>query len=165
MAAFDAVYAQVAGSVYGLARRVTRNEAHAEEVTQETLIVVWRRAAQYDPLRGSAMAWIMTQAHRRSVDRVRSEQAHMRRNAIIVNTRPRPYDHVVEAIEDQSQREQLRGSLGSLTELQSQAIQLAYYQGYTYQEVAQLLDTPIGTLKSRLHLALLRLRETLSADE
>ena len=165
MAAFNAVYERVAGSVYGLARRVTRSDAHAEEVVQETLIVVWRRAAQYDPHRGSAMTWIMTQAHRRAVDRVRSEQAHLRRNAIIVNTRTPPYDQVVEAVEDRAQREQLRDSLGSLTELQSQAIRLAYYQGYTYQEVAQLLDTPVGTLKSRLHLALLRLRECLSAEE
>lgn len=108
---------------------------------------------------------IMTQAHRRAVDRVRSEQAYMRRNAIIANTRTTPYDHVAEAVEDRAQLEQLRRCLRCLTELQSQAVQLAYYEGHTYQEVAQILGTPLGTLKSRLHLALLRLRECLSVDE
>jgi RNA polymerase sigma-70 factor (ECF subfamily) len=163
--AFTTVYEQVADSVYGLAVRVLRDTAQAEDVAQETLINVWRDAARYDPSRGSAIAWIMTLTHRRAVDRVRSEQAHQRRNTLMRNTRGRPYDHVAELIEQRSQLEHLRRHLGALTYLQIQAIHLAYYEGHTYQEVAHLLDVPLGTIKSRIHEALTHLRASLATDD
>ena len=162
--AFDAVYDQVAPTVFGIVRRVIRDPAQSEEVTQDVLLEVWRNAAKFDPGRGSAAAWVTTLAHRRAVDRVRSVQKESDRERRIAAAVV-PYDEVAEAVESSLERERVRRCLGSLTELQRESVTLAYYGGYTYSQVASLLGVPDGTIKTRMRDALIRLRDCLGVPE
>ncbi|MCP3015409.1 sigma-70 family RNA polymerase sigma factor [Nocardiopsis dassonvillei] len=163
--AFGEVYDLVIPSVYGLVRRVLRDPAQSEEVAQEVMVEVWRTACRYDERRGSPQAWVMTLAHRRAVDRVRSEQAATDREARVAaaNTQ-RPYDEVAEEATNRLERERVRRCLETLTELQGQSVRLAYYGGYTYREVARLLSTPLGTVKTRMRDGLIRLRDCLGVE-
>ena len=163
--AFSRVYDAVCGPVLGLVRAVLRDPAQSEEVTQEVLIEVWRTAARFQPSRGSAMTWILTLAHRRAVDRVRSSQASTdreRRAALLAQTPA--YDEVTEQVEARLEREQVRRCLRTLTELQRQSVTLAYYRGLAYREVAELLSVPLGTVKTRLRDGLIRLRDCLGVS-
>ena len=159
-AAFDAVFEQLGPSVYGVVKRVIRDPAQSEEVTQEVMLEVWRTAAKFDAERGSATSWVMTLAHGRAVDRVRSVQKDAER-ARRVAAADIPYDMVTEAVESSLERERVRRCLGSLTELQRETVTLAYYRGYTYGQVASLLGVPTGTVKTRMRDALIRLRDCL----
>jgi len=163
-AAFDALFEQVGPSVFGTVRRVIRDPAQSEEVTQDVLLEVWRTAFKFDPARGSAMAWVMTLAHRRAVDRVRSVQKQTERE-LRTATAEIPYDDVIEAVETSLDRERVRRCLNSLTELQRESVTLAYYNGYTYGQVASLLGVPAGTVKTRMRDALIRLRDCLGVAE
>jgi RNA polymerase sigma-70 factor, ECF subfamily len=164
-AAFEQVYDQVADAVFGLVRRVVRDPAQSEEVTQEVLVEVWRTASRYEPARGSAMAWIMTMAHRRAVDRVRSEQAASDRQARAANREQVVvYDEVAEDVEARLDRERVRRCLDTLTDLQRQSVALAYYEGYTYREVAELLTVPLGTVKTRMRDGMIRMRDCLGVE-
>jgi RNA polymerase sigma-70 factor (ECF subfamily) len=163
-AAFDALFEQVGPSVFGTVRRVIRDPAQSEEVTQDVLLEVWRTAFKFDPARGSAMAWVMTLAHRRAVDRVRSVQKQAERE-LRTATAEIPYDDVIEAVESSLDRERVRRCLNSLTELQRESVTLAYYNGYTYGQVASLLGVPAGTVKTRMRDALIRLRDCLGVAE
>jgi RNA polymerase sigma-70 factor (ECF subfamily) len=162
--AFDVVYDQVAASVFGVVRRVVRDRAQSEEVTQDVLLDVWRNAASFDPARGSAIAWVMTLAHRRAVDRVRSVQKESERERRTAAA-DIPYDEVAEAVESSLERERVRRCLGSLTALQRESVTLAYYGGYTYGQVASLLGVPAGTIKTRMRDALIRLRDCLGVAQ
>jgi RNA polymerase sigma-70 factor (ECF subfamily) len=159
-AAFDAVYEQIASSIFGIVRRVIRDPAQSEEVTQEVLLDIWQDASKFDAGRGSATAWVMTLAHRRAVDRVRSVQKEAERERRVA-TSDIPYDEVAEAAELNFERERVRRCLGSLTELQRESVTMAYYRGYTYGQVAGLLGVPTGTIKTRMRDALIRLRDCL----
>ena len=161
-AAFERLYDEVAGPVYGLAVRILRDSAQAEEIAQEVLIQVWRKAAGFDPSRGGAMTWIMTLAHHRTVDRVRSEQASAAREDQAGRREvPAPADGVAELVLDRLDRQRVRDCLGSLTGAQRESITLAYYDGYTYREVAARIGLPLGTVKSRIRDGLIRLRDCL----
>jgi RNA polymerase sigma-70 factor (ECF subfamily) len=162
-AAFRDVYDRAAGQVLGVARRVVRDPAQSEEVMQEVLLEVWRTAARFDPQAGSAAAWIMTLAHRRAVDRVRSEHSAAQRELRMAVARV-DYDDVTEAVETSLEHERVRRCLASLTDLQREAVTLAYYQGYTYREVAGLLGVAIGTVKTRMRDGLIRLRDCLGVS-
>jgi RNA polymerase sigma-70 factor, ECF subfamily len=162
-AAFTTLYDRVAGRVYGLAVRIVRDPAQAEEVAQEALVDVWRTAARYDPQRGSALSWVLTIAHRRAVDRVRAEQAGAERARRSVVSEV-SFDEVVEAATARFEQQQVRRCLGTLTELQREAVQLAYYRGYTYREVADLLGAGLPTVKTRMRDALIRLRDCLGVS-
>ncbi|MEU6824652.1 ECF RNA polymerase sigma factor SigK [Streptomyces atriruber] len=163
--AFEDLYGLVSGQVFGLVRRVLRDHAQSEEVTQEVLIELWRSAPRFDPARGRALPWILTLAHRRAVDRVRSVRAAADREARAARRgEGPPFDQVAEAVEAGLEREWVRGCLGRLTDLQRQAVVLAYYDGYTYREVARQLSVPLGTVKTRMRDGMLRLRECLEAD-
>ncbi|MGH3314061.1 MAG: sigma-70 family RNA polymerase sigma factor [Streptomyces sp.] len=160
--AFAAVYDQICGPVLGLVRSVLRDPAQSEEVAQEVLVEVWRSAARFQPDKGSAMSWVMTFAHRRAVDRVRSAQASTDREhrAALLDHTP-AFDEVTEQVEARLEHEQVRRCLRTLTELQRQSVTLAYYRGLTYREVAELLAQPLGTVKTRLRDGLIRLRDCL----
>jgi RNA polymerase sigma-70 factor (ECF subfamily) len=164
-AAFERLYDRMAGTVFGVVRRVVRDPAQSEEVAQEVLVEVWRTATRFDPGRGTALTWVLTMAHRRAVDRVRSAQAAADRDERVGELARTPaYDEVAEVVETRLEREQVRRALGTLTDLQREAVTLAYYGGYTYREVAELLDVPLGTVKTRLRDGLIRLRDTLGVD-
>ncbi|MDJ0463302.1 sigma-70 family RNA polymerase sigma factor [Streptomyces sp. H27-C3] len=163
--AFSEVYDAVSGPVMGLVRAVLRDPAQSEEVTQEVLIELWRTAARFQPTRGSAMTWVLTLAHRRAVDRVRSAQASSDREhrAALLDRTP-AFDEVTEEVESRLEREQVRRCLRTLTELQRQSVTLAYYRGLAYREVAELLAVPLGTVKTRLRDGLIRLRDCLGVS-
>uniref|UniRef100_A0AAU3HT55 Sigma-70 family RNA polymerase sigma factor n=1 Tax=Streptomyces sp. NBC_01393 TaxID=2903851 RepID=A0AAU3HT55_9ACTN len=160
--AFALLYDVVAGPVLGIVRKVLRDPAQSEEVAQEVLVEVWRTAARYRPERGSVMNWVLTLTHQRAVDRVRSVEASAaREQKAALLDRTSPFDEVTEQVEARLEREQVRRCLRTLTELQRQSVTLAYYRGLTYREVAELLATPLGTVKTRLRDGLIRLRDCL----
>ncbi|MFF0853640.1 sigma-70 family RNA polymerase sigma factor [Streptomyces sp. NPDC003280] len=160
--AFEDLYALVSGPVFGLVRRVVRDPAQSEEVAQEVLLELWRSAGRFDPRRGSALSWILTLAHRRAVDRVRSARAAGEREQREALRAGEPaFDHVAEEVEAGLEREWVRRCLNRLTALQRQSVTLAYYDGYTYREVAERLQLPLGTVKTRMRDGLTRLRECL----
>jgi RNA polymerase sigma-70 factor (ECF subfamily) len=162
--AFASLYDLAAPQVFGLVHRVVRNRAVAEEVAQEVFVQVWRNATRFDPAAGSAMTWICTIAHRRAVDRVRSEEAHARRDErYVVEVPPEPAS-VQEIVIDDLDRVRVRRALEVLTPVQRESVELAYYGGYTHVEVASLLDLPLGTVKTRIRDALIRLRGSLEED-
>ncbi|MFF7641837.1 ECF RNA polymerase sigma factor SigK [Streptomyces canus] len=160
--AFARVYDTVVGSVLGVVRAVLRDQAQSEEVVQEVLVEVWRTAPRYRSDRGTAINWILTLAHRRAVDRVRSVDAAAARDhkAALLDRLPE-YDEVAEHVEARLEREQVRRCLRTLTEIQCQAVTLAYYRGLTYRQVAEALALPLGTVKTRLRDGLIRLRDCL----
>lgn len=159
-AAFERLYDLMAGKVFGLVKRVLRDEAQAEEVFQEVMVEVWRKASRYEPKLGSPSAWVMTIAHRRAVDRVRSAQAAAEREVKAAQLDPRrPFDDASEMAAGRIEQQQVRRCLKTLTEVQRESMLLAYYQGYTYPEVASLLGIALGTVKTRMRDGLIRLRD------
>ncbi|WP_031055807.1 sigma-70 family RNA polymerase sigma factor [Streptomyces ochraceiscleroticus] len=163
--AFEQVYDRVSGPVLGLVRSVLRDPAQSEEVVQEVLLEVWRRAARFRADRGSAMTWVLTLAHRRTVDRVRSVQATtVREHKAALLDRTPAYDEVTEQVETRLERQRVRRCLGALSEVQRESVTLAYYRGLTYKEVAELLMLPLGTVKTRLRDGLIRLRDCLGVS-
>lgn len=163
--AFTAFYDNTRARVFGLVTRVLRDPGYSEETTQDVYLQVWRNASNYDPNAGSPISWLMTLAHRRAVDRVRSEQAASQREsrygAANVDL---PADRVAEAVIDLDERRQVTECLGSLTDAQRECIQLAYYEGLTYSQVSDRLSANLATIKSRMRDAIRGLRRCLGVS-
>ncbi|MFI7087282.1 sigma-70 family RNA polymerase sigma factor [Streptomyces anulatus] len=163
--AFAGVYDAVSGPVLGLVRSVLRDPAQSEEVAQEVLVEVWRTAPRFRASRGSAMNWVLTVAHHRAVDRVRSaESTAAREHKAALLDRTPAFDEVSEQVESRLEREQVRRCMRTLSELQRESVTLAYYRGLTYREVSELLAVPLGTIKTRLRDGLIRLRDCLGVS-
>lgn len=160
--AFVSLYDATAPRVHGLVLRILRDPHQTEEVTQEVFVQVWLSAARFDPRRGTVMAWMMTIAHCRAIDRVRATVASRRRDEAL--------DLRCQTMEDQTatvahaafDAQDVRAALAALTPLQRQALELAYVGGHTYAEVSRLTQVPLGTAKSRIRDGLLQLRDLLS---
>jgi RNA polymerase sigma-70 factor (ECF subfamily) len=159
--AFELVYGQLAGPAYGVARRILRDPAQSEEVAQEALLEIWRTASRFDPAKGSPAAWAMTIAHRRAVDRVRSENACSLRERKAALDLTATGEDVADTVAARLDRHRVHRCLEGLTELQRESIRLAYYGGYSYPQVAQLLGVALGTVKTRIRDGLIRMRDCL----
>ena len=158
--AFEALYDELSSAVFGLARRVVRDPARAEDVTQEVFLEVWRKAGRFDSALGKAKTWVMTIAHRRAVDAVRRSESQKRqdeRTAPEQVSHDEPADSLIAAEEQGAVRE----CLETLTDLQLESVRLAFFNGYTYNEVATLLEKPLPTIKTRMRDGLIRLRDCL----
>jgi RNA polymerase sigma-70 factor (ECF subfamily) len=164
--AFAELYDATCRRAHGLALRVVRDPAQAEEVTQEAFLEVWRTASRFDPDRGSAVSWILTIVHRRAVDRVRSAEAATRRDVTYHQQNQQvPHDATAEAAQASFEARRVRGALETLTSVQREALQLAYFGGYTHTEVASMLDLPVGTAKTRIRDGLIRLRDAMGVGQ
>ena len=160
--AFAELYDATSARVYGLAVRVVRDPAQAEEVAQESFLEIWRGSARFDATRGSAIAWILTIVHRKAVDRVRSAEAASRRDTTYQRQNQLvEHDTTADAAHASLEARRVRSALTSLTDVQRQAVELAYFGGYTHTEVASMLDLPLGTAKTRIRDGLIRLRDAM----
>ena len=160
--AFARLYDATSSRAYGLALRVVRNPAHAEEVAQEAYLDAWRSSSRFDPARGSALGWLLTIVHRKAVDRVRSAEAASQRDATYHReTQPVEHDETAENAHASLEAQRVRGAVSTLTDVQREAVELAFFGGYTHTEVATLLDVPVGTAKTRIRDGLIRLRDAM----
>lgn len=162
--AFAELYDMMSARVFGLILRVVVDRSQSEEVLQEVFLEAWQTATSFDTDRGRARSWLLTIAHRRAVDRVRASQASRRRDLVagardLAESRPAVDDEVALLIDAGS----AISALNELPELQRRTIVLAYFGGYSQSEIAALLDTPLGTIKTRIRDGLSRLRRELEA--
>jgi RNA polymerase sigma-70 factor (ECF subfamily) len=161
-AAFAEMYDRISSRVMGLVTRLLRDRAQSEEVTQEVFLEIWQSASKFDQNRGSGMAWVLTMAHRRAVDSIRSAQkSHDRDIKIGIRDMEREFDGVAETVEIRIENERVKGAMSRLTPLQREAVILAYYGGYSHSEMSQILGIPLGTVKTRLRDGMIRLRDEL----
>ena len=161
-AAFAQLYDATSSRVVGLAVRVVRDVAQAEEVAQEAFLEIWRTSARFDPAKGSPLGWLLTIVHRKAVDRVRSAEASTRRDATYhQRNQPVEHDSTAEAATASLEARRVRQALAGLTPAQREALELAYFGGYTHTEVATMLELPVGTAKTRIRDGLIRLRDTM----
>ncbi|MYR08307.1 sigma-70 family RNA polymerase sigma factor [Gordonia sp. SID5947] len=161
--AFARFYDLTVDRVYGLVSRVLRDPGYSEETTQEIFLHVWRHATDFDASRGSALSWLLTVAHRRAVDRVRSETALARRTLMsgVAGTSIQ-FDEVSAAAELRDTRQRVISTLDELTPLQRESLVLAYYHGLSYREVSEQLSVGLPTVKARIRDGMRKLRTSLA---
>ncbi len=158
-AAFGRLYDMLSPRVFGLILRVLVDRAQSEEVLQEVFLEVWQSAPRFAAKKGQGRAWVLTIAHRRAVDRVRSSQASSDRDTRVgLRDLDVAHDGVAEQVELRIESERVAAALGTLPEVQKEAITLAYYGGYSQSEIAALVGAPLGTIKTRMRDGLSRLR-------
>ena len=166
-AALGELYDRVGRVAYGIAFRILRDERLAEDALQEGFLAVWRSAATFRAERAKASTWVVTLVHRRAVDIVRREERR-RAEPLEARTAQDAPDSAGSA-EDEAwlgfERERVLGALAALPDAQREAIELAYYGGYSQSELAEMLGVPLGTIKSRMFAGLARLRELLDESD
>jgi RNA polymerase sigma-70 factor, ECF subfamily len=154
------VYQRHAGAVFSLAARVLWERTHAEEIVQEVFLRLWEHPERFDGIRGSLRAFLLMETHARSVDRIRAEERRRERESRAQRDATTSYDLDLE-LRDLTIAEQIRVAVSELTDQEREAIELAYFGGKTYRQVAVLLEQPEGTIKSRIRTGLMRLRRRL----
>lgn len=163
--AFAELYRLTARRVYGMARRVLIDAELAQDAAQEVYLQIWQNAAKFDAASGSPLAWLMTIAHRRAVDKVRSAQSSADREAKYgATSQSIEHDEVADAVSDRIDAESVVKCLATLTDTQQESVKLAYYGGLTYREVAEKLGAAVPTVKSRIRDGLLRLKSCLEVN-
>ncbi|MCC5951783.1 MAG: sigma-70 family RNA polymerase sigma factor [Acidimicrobiia bacterium] len=163
--ALAALWRRHGGVVHGLARRLLRRDDLAEDVSQEVFLSLWRHPERFDPQRGSLRTFLLTTCHRRAVDVIRAEEARRNRELREQLQAPVPTVELEQAFADAAVAELVRHALGQLPVEERRAIELAYWGGHTYQEVARLLEQPEGTVKSRIRAGMRRLRELMATAD
>jgi RNA polymerase sigma-70 factor, ECF subfamily len=164
--AFAELYDATARSVFGIVLKVLQDRAQAEEVTQEVYVDAWRHAARFDSAEGSLRSWLNTIAHRKAVDRVRSSErrtSREERHSALESGRPEPDVSEVVLARDAGRR--VRAALQQLPDVQRIALELAYFEGRSQREVAEFLEVPLGTVKTRIRDAMKRLRRYLGEED
>jgi RNA polymerase sigma-70 factor (ECF subfamily) len=162
--AFARLYDELSSLVHGIVLAVVRDPAHSEEVTQEVFVELWRLSARFDPSKGAVRPWAATIAHRRAIDRVRSEQANRNRVRREVSNIEVDHDDVAGNTHAEFDRARVRRALTAISPLQREAVELAYFGGHTYRQVAVLLDVAEGTVKTRIRDGMTRLRIELGGE-
>lgn len=163
--AFAELYDLLSSRVLGLILRVLVNRAQSEEVLQEVFLEIWQSAARFAPNKGQGRTWVLTIAHRRAVDRVRASQSSSDRDVRAgIRDIDVAHDSVAEQVELSIEGERVVSALGVLPESQREAIVLSYYGGYSQSEIAVLLGTPLGTIKTRMRDGLSRMRNELGVN-
>lgn len=160
-AAFTALHDVLAPRVFGLCRRLIRDTAEAEDVTQEVFLEVWTKAGRYDPARGSAIGWIYRIAHHRAVDRIRTTEATRRRDTAHATPTQHHHDDAIQHLLDAADRLSLHAALDKLSQRRHEALIYAFYTEHNYQQASDLLGIPLPTFKSRVRDALIALRPLL----
>lgn len=165
--ALEQLYDRYARPAYSLARRITGDAAFAEEVVQEVFLAVWRQPERFRSDRGGFASWLLAAVHHKSVDAVRREEAVRRRSQALQAVESLDLSgasaptHTEDAVEVRMRGERVRTALKDLPDSQREALALAYYGGYTQREIASLTNTPLGTVKTRMHRAMHNLRSAL----
>ena len=164
--AFAEVYDALSARAFGLILRVLVDRAQSEEVLQEVFLEVWQSAARFTPKRGQGRSWVLTIAHRRAVDRVRSAQSSVDRDMRAgFRDMDVAYDNVSEKVEMKIEGRRVVDALATLPDAQKEALTLAYFGGYSQSEIATLVGSPLGTIKTRMRDGLSRLRMELGVDK
>jgi RNA polymerase sigma-70 factor (ECF subfamily) len=156
------IYVRHGGAVFALAKRVTRDPALAEEITQEIFVRLWKEPERFDPQRGSLRTYLLMQTHRRSVDLVRSEQARRDREEREAQLDPSRITGLSNELADLADQLAVQDALAELPREEREAIELAYFEGLTYKEVARRLEQPEGTIKTRIRTGLRRMNEKMA---
>ena len=162
--AFEVVYERHATAAFSLAYRIVGTRNGAEDVSQEAFLNIWRSGARYDRARGSVRTWVLGIVHHRAIDHLRRAAVHDRRRASDEGMEERfeARERTDVEVARRDEAETVRGAMGSLPAEQSQVIELAYFGGFTHTEIAEMLETPVGTIKGRMRLGLNKMRDQLS---
>ena len=162
--AFEVVYERHASAAFSLAYRIVGTRNGAEDVSQEAFLNIWRSGARYDRARGSVRTWVLGIVHHRAIDYLRRATVHDKRRASDegMDERFEAAERTDVEVARRDEAETVRSAIGTLPTEQSQVIELAYFGGFTHTEIAEMLETPIGTIKGRMRLGLKKMRDQLS---
>ena len=162
--AFSDLYDEVSGTVFGLAKKVVVDPSRAQEIAQDVLLEVWRKAGDFDPARGSAMTWIAVMTRRRAIDVVRSSESSRAREELVGVQGGADPDPVSDDVVSLDEHRQVRKAMNALTDLQREALELAFFNDLTHRQVAEELGAPLGTVKTRIRDGLLKLSAAMGVD-
>ena len=162
--ALGEIYDRHGRLVYSLAFRIVGDQSDAEDVVQEVFSQAWRQAARYDASRGSVLGWLLTLTRSRAIDRLRGRRSRPQPSSDdrVLNAIPDPAAPADVQVASSAQAAEIRAAIDGLSVLQRVAIELAFYEGLTHAEIAERLELPLGTVKTRIRQGLLKLRDSLA---